>query len=67
MGHVPRVHVRVGLGSGLASGKGWVGTCPVNRLDPLLYPQTVQIIVGQPPVVGKQLKSLVPHYLMRSS
>ena len=40
-GHVPtlpwvrsRVWVRVGLGSGLASGRGWVGTWPVNRLDP---------------------------------
>ena len=29
-----RVWVRVGLGSGLASGKGWVGTWPLTRLDP---------------------------------
>ena len=42
-GHVPtlpwvrsRFWVRVGLGSGLATGKGWVGTWPVTRLDPLL-------------------------------
>ena len=28
------VWVRVRLGSGIASGKGWVGTWPVNRLDP---------------------------------
>ena len=41
-GHVPtlpwvrsRVWVRVGLGSGLATGKGWVGTWPVlTRFDP---------------------------------
>ena len=38
--HVPtlpwvrsRVWLRVGLGSGQASGKGWVGTWPINRLD----------------------------------
>ena len=30
------VWVRVGLGSGLASGKGWVGAWPVTRLDPNL-------------------------------
>ena len=29
-----RVWVRVTLRSGIASGKGWVGTWPVNRLDP---------------------------------
>ena len=29
-----RVWVRVGLGSGLATGKGWEGTWPVTRLDP---------------------------------
>ena len=41
VGHVPtlpwvrrRAWVRVGLGSGLASGKGSVGTWPVTRLDP---------------------------------
>ena len=41
-GHVPtlpwvrsRVRVRVRLGSGLASGKGWIGTWPVTRLDPV--------------------------------
>ena len=42
-GHVPtlpwvrsaRVWVRVGLESGLASGKGWVGTWPVTRLGPI--------------------------------
>ena len=28
-----RVWVRVRLGSGLASGKGWVGTWPLTRLD----------------------------------
>ena len=40
-GHVPtlpwvrsEVSVRVRLGSGLASGKWWVGTWPVTRLDP---------------------------------
>ena len=41
-GHVPtlpwvrsRVWVRVRLGAGLvASGKGWVGTWPVTKLDP---------------------------------
>ena len=40
VGHVPTlpwfrssVWVRVGLGLGQASGKGWVGTWPVNRLD----------------------------------
>ena len=38
-GHVPPwvrsgVWVRVGLGSGLASGKGWVETWPVTKLDP---------------------------------
>ena len=27
--------LRVGLGSGLATGKGWVGTWPVTRLDPI--------------------------------
>ena len=30
----PRVSVRVGVGSGLATGKGWVGMWPVTRLDP---------------------------------
>ena len=41
-GHVPtlpwirsRVWARVGWESGQASGEGWVGTWPVNRLDPL--------------------------------
>ena len=43
VGHVPtlpwvrsRVWVRVGLGSGLATRKGWVGTWPITRLDTLL-------------------------------
>ena len=43
-GHVPtlpwltsRVWVRVGLGSGLAAGKGWVGTWPGTRLDPMSH------------------------------
>ena len=42
-GHVPTlpwvrsgVWVRVRLGSGIASGKGRVGTWPVTRLDPVL-------------------------------
>ena len=30
------VWVRVGLGLGLASRKGWVGTSPITRLDPIL-------------------------------
>ena len=41
MGHVPplpwvrsSIWVRVGLGLGLATGKGWAGTWPVTRLDP---------------------------------
>ena len=30
-----RVWVKVELGSELATGKGWVGTWPVTRLDPV--------------------------------
>ena len=44
-----RVLVRVRIGSGLASGKGWVGTWPVIRLDPVILSVRV-LVIGWPSV-----------------
>ena len=38
-----RVWVRVRLGSGLATGKGWLGTWPVATLDPFLSMLCLQV------------------------
>ena len=52
------VWVRVRLGSGLATAKGWVGTCPVNRLDPDSSKASIHARTPHPYILAPRLFSL---------
>ena len=64
-----RVWVRVGLGSGQASGEGWVGTWAVNRLDPktfIIFPaDEISLDLSDFPLANALSSKQPPRFVLR--